>query len=79
MPWDSDIQVKDGVMWVTITEKVTGEVHSIRTRQGADMLDVKNKLRDMVLIDRENKGKAGRKKGEAAFEDFDNFLKEKTK
>ena len=79
MPWDSVIDIKDGVMTVTITEKQTGEVQSIRTRQGAPMLEVKEKLRDLVLIDRENKGKAVRKKGEAAFEDFDDFLKEKTK
>ena len=79
MPWDSDIQVKDGVMKVTITEKNTQETHTILTRQGAPMLEVKEKLRDLVLVDRENKGKAGKKKTEGAFEDFDAFLKEKTK
>ena len=78
MPWDSVIDIKDGVMVVTITEKNSGETHTIKTRQGAPMLDVKNKLRDMVLIDRENKQKAGRKKVDGDFDDFDNFLKAKS-
>ena len=78
MPWDSNIDIKEGVMVVTITEKVTKETHTIKTRQGAPMLDVKKKLRDLVLIDRENKQKAVRKKQEGAFDDFDNFLKEKS-
>ena len=79
MPWDSVIDIKEGVMKVTITEKNTGETHSVRASQGASMISVKNKLRDMVLIDRENKQKAGKKKIDGAFEDFDAFLKEKTK
>ena len=78
MPWDSVIDIKDGVMVVTITEKVTKESHTIRTRQGAPILSVKEKLRDMVLIDRENKQKASKKKVDGAFDDFDNFLKEKS-
>ena len=82
MPWEADIEIKNARVTVRLTEKLqggaVGKTYEVSGGQSQPMSFFKEKLRDMVLIDRENNDKANNRKVEADFANFDNYLKERT-